>query len=283
MAKRGQPSKKPQARDRLPNAPLVEVVFELRWALWGSPGIPAPFRSDPGVLPLLHAFTTAAEQLGFVTKLDMSRVEETGAYGVIRRYKKGEALNFPLLQIGVGIFAANEGPTYQWTQYKALVLSGVKAVLESYPNLPSFPLQPSYLELRYVDMFDDVLLNTAELTEFLSRGTTARMSAPPFLMDGELFEGPTDARVVLGRRVKEWKATNFLVDCATGLREGQRGIRLETKVVTQQPGVPILRASGQFLDETERWLDFAHGFTSPFFREFVTPDLMDQFRVSNRG
>lgn len=55
MPKRRQ-TKKPL--DRLPNAPLAEVVFEMRWKLQGSgSGI---FLSDPGLLPLMSAFTTRA-------------------------------------------------------------------------------------------------------------------------------------------------------------------------------------------------------------------------------
>jgi hypothetical protein len=50
MAKKGRAKK---ALDRLPNAPLAEVVFELRWRLQGN----GPLLTDPALLPLTAAFT----------------------------------------------------------------------------------------------------------------------------------------------------------------------------------------------------------------------------------
>ena len=80
-----------------PNAPLAEVVFELRWRLVGDPSLPLPFHTDPGLLPALSQFTVEAARLGFGATRDMSRPQETGAYGIIRRFYKSVDKPFPLL------------------------------------------------------------------------------------------------------------------------------------------------------------------------------------------
>jgi uncharacterized protein (TIGR04255 family) len=121
---------------QLPNAPLVEVVFELRWQLHGGDNtLPAPLRTDPGLLPLLHAFPLRAQKLGFLQRLDMARPHEIVGHSVAARFRRSAEATFPLLQVGSGIFAANDGPFYEWQQYKAHVLNGLSALLDSYPKL----------------------------------------------------------------------------------------------------------------------------------------------------
>jgi hypothetical protein len=48
-------AKKATRTDRLANAPLIEVVFELRWKLQGGEQLPAALRADPGTIPLPRA------------------------------------------------------------------------------------------------------------------------------------------------------------------------------------------------------------------------------------
>jgi hypothetical protein len=51
-------AKKKRASDRLPKAPLTEVVFELRWARQAGPAGQPILQSDPGLLPLLERFSS---------------------------------------------------------------------------------------------------------------------------------------------------------------------------------------------------------------------------------
>ena len=49
----------------LPNAPLVEVFFELRWKLQGDAQTPLPFLVDPGYQILVGNFIADAMKYGF--------------------------------------------------------------------------------------------------------------------------------------------------------------------------------------------------------------------------
>jgi uncharacterized protein (TIGR04255 family) len=274
-------ARKKQAKlARLPNAPLVEVVFELRWKLYDD-AIPPPFRIDPGVLPLLKTFSAKMTELGFGSAQDIGRVEQTVGLSVLRRFRRAPDQAFPLMQVGSGIFATNEGPMYEWERYRDQVLQGVEVLLDSYPNLNGYPLQPDHLELRYRDIFDETLLQTGVLTEFLSRGTTMTVEPPPFLRDPERFEASMPTRVVFHATPQGRKETQFVVDFGTVVHEGRAAFSLENKVVTRDAGVPTLDTKRRFIPGLEKWLEFAHGLTSSFFKSFVRGELMEQFEKSS--
>ena len=269
------------AASQLPNAPLVEVVFELRWRLIGNEHLPPPFRTDPGLLPLLHAFASKADKLGFPNRLDMARPEEAMGHAVTTRFRKSAEAAFPLLQVGSGIFAANDGPLYEWKQFKAHALAGTLALIESYPRLPGFEFTPIYMELRYIDVFDEPLLNTPDLLNFLAKGTSLEINAPPFVYDLALFlEEPLQGRFALQGVLRGWPNSAFAIEVAsaTNTKTSRPAFRLQSKVATEAAGLPKLDAS--FRGRVTKWLEFAHGLTSPFFRSFINGNLMSQFEAT---
>src|SRR5712691_9461333 len=141
-----------QPPTQLPNAPLVEAVFEMRWALQGPPGVPTLLHTDPGFLQTQEAFSARAAKIGFPARRDMTQGPEMpGGHTISRRFFPLPEVGFPILQIGPGIFATNQSTEYDWENFRKQALQGVRAVLESYPALPNFPMNPIYLELRYVD------------------------------------------------------------------------------------------------------------------------------------
>ena len=73
---------------------------------------------------------------------------------------------------------------------------------------------------------------------------------------------------------------NFLVDFASARRapgsNAERILRLESKVVAQA-NVPKFRGASKFMLVAERWLSDAHDVTSPFFKRFLTHEVMNKF------
>jgi uncharacterized protein (TIGR04255 family) len=261
---------------RLPNAPLVEAVFELRWALPGPSG--TPWHIDPGFLPMRELFTKNVARLGFIEMRDIVGPQDVLVGNAIaRRYYLAKDRDFPLMQMGPGMFASNQSAEYDWPSFKRQVLNGTRAVLASYPPLPNFPLTPNYLELRYIDAFDAGLVGTTDLVRFLDAATTMKLEAPQFLTSKK-FGDQQQGRVLLQTIAKDWKASQFILDLASGRRQEGPIVRLETKVVTTAEGTPKLRKPQAFLSEVGKWLDFAHGITSPFFREFVKAPVMEKFK-----
>jgi uncharacterized protein (TIGR04255 family) len=272
-------AKKATRTDRLASAPLIEVVFELRWKLQGGDRIPPALRADPGTIPLLHSFETRAKELGFSNLETVTAPEQAGAYGVIRRYIRGQ-MPFPLLQVGVGIFAVNDGPAYEWSQYESLVLDGTRAMLEAYPRVPGLELVPVHLELKYINLFDQSLLNSENFFQFLARVTKMNMTPLPFLESEERFNGSLEGRISLQATTKGWKDSQFRIDIgsSTDVQTNHRQFRLESNVVTGSNGVPKLSNANLFLKDLRQWLKFARSLTSPFFKSVMTEEAMAKFR-----
>jgi hypothetical protein len=244
------PSKSAQALDRLPNAPLAEVVFEMRWALVGN----SPFLTDPGVIPLLEAFTLAAKAIGYPSFRDMGNTQQMIGHSVARRYHRNPDTNFPMLQIGQGVFAVNQSSEYEWAHFKKLALAGLKALLQSYPELRGFPLKPNYIELRYIDAFDQSLTGTTDLIEFCQKATALGISLPAMLNDGKRFTGRLTGRLIVKKDLKSAKDTHMSIDIGSGRNENSSTdiVRLESKIVSEEKGIPSLATPGKFLDGSAR-------------------------------
>jgi len=264
---------------RLPNAPLVEVVFEMRWALQGAPGLPSVFHADPGFLQTQEAFTAKAAKMGFASRRDMQPGPELpGGYTISRRFYRAADHEFPLLQIGPGVYAANQSTDYEWPSFRKQVLQGLRAVLDSYPDLPSFPMRPVHLELRYVDAFDEALAGTSDLLQFLNAATHISLTLPNFVNSSQIFRSAIGGRIMLSRPLKARKQSVFALDIGSGSRQEAKIIRLESKIVTREGGVPKLTTAAPFLREVKKWLQFANGITSPFFRELIRSEVMAKFQ-----
>jgi uncharacterized protein (TIGR04255 family) len=279
--------KRTTARDRhrrangkdtqLPSAPLSEVVFELRWQLQ-----PGPFMLfDPLLMPLLASFSAAMERTGFSSIQDVVHPQQAGSYGVARRFRKSTESPYPLMQIGPGIFAANESAQYTWKSYKQQVLDGAKALFASYPASLGFPLHPNYLELRYVDVFDNAVLEHTSLFDFIETATSLHVKLPNELINPKLFWGDATGRFALQRALRGKKDTNFSIDIVPGQTTDTKKnvIQLTSKVMSTGVGVPVVTNTRAFLVQLGRWLEFAHSVTSPFFKEFILADVKRKFTL----
>lgn len=270
------PSHRPVATLR--KAPLAEAVFELRWALHGPPELPSAFHIDPGYLLSEETFRVKVAALGFVVAKEMTAPGEVAAgYSIGKRYYQVSEQNFPLLQLGPGIFASNQSTEYNWTGFKEQAMRGIEALINSYPGLGAYSLRPNYVELRYIDAFDSSLVGTIDLVDFLATGTRLEMKVPDLLRDKDVFSDLFQGRLLLQRELKGWKSSQFISDIGSAQRGNEKIIRLETKVVTTGDGVPTLTAEKSFQNQVEEWLEFAHGLTSPYFKEVVSDKAMDKF------
>ena len=262
---------------RLPNAPLAEVVFEMRWGLQGAADVPPSFHVDPGFSLLADEFTRAAQKAGFPEMKELHAFHELMAYGIVRRFYKAQDRDFPLWQIGPGIFAVNDSSQYEWDQFKEMVLRGTDVLLSSYPKMRSFALRPIHLELRYIDIFDQELVGTVDLLEFASAATHFDLALPAYFAEAQQFDRPYSGRFALDVPVKRKKGTNFRIDFGSGQRAGQPIVRLESKVLTTGESVPTLGRKDTFIRKLSSWLQNAHNMTSPFFRSIVRPEVMTKF------
>lgn len=264
----------------LPKAPLVEVVFELRWALIQSQQF-GPFGADPGYSSLREEFSRAAKRAGFrhVTDMQPAGVPNLG-HSIDRRFYKSTGQAFPLLQIGPGIFAYNESAGYDWPKFKANCIKQVGVLLKSYPPLSSFKMSPLVMELRYIDVFDPVLEDGSptDLFGYLTDQTNFGISRPTLPNSLNGLRKHATGRLIAEYEVEGTKETIFSMDFATGKKGDAKIFRMETKVRSTGKDVAGLNVHAHFLRRLGGWLEKAHSVTSPFFSELLGTERLARYR-----
>lgn len=268
---------KTQDDSKLPNAPLVEVVFELKWNLIGDDSVPIPFRKDPGYDVLADSFVYSAGKQGFSTVQKINASNPIVAHSVDLRLYNNEKQKHPLWQIGPGIFASNESTEYDWKSFKKMTSNGVKLLFESYPDLKSFKFEPLSLELRYIDSFGSSKKTNQNLLSFLNNNTSLNVSLPGFLKNAPISNDQS-SNLVFTFPIKQKKGTFFSVQLADASINNTKSIYLQSKVFTDLRPIRVAKNITKRLKYIENWLEEAHSVTSPFFKDFVNESLMDNYR-----
>jgi len=184
---------------------------------------------------------------------------------------------FPIWQIGPGIFAANESAAYEWNAFKELTLDGTKVLLSSYPELKSFRLQPSYLELRYVDSIDSSFIGHQDIFRFLNEQTSLGIELPPFLRKRPIGKSAA-ATMDFSFPITNMKDTKFRLSVGNGRVDKKETIIVTSKVWTRSDKLSVGNTVASHLQFIGQWLEKAHAITSPFFKDFARDSLMNQFR-----
>ena len=262
---------------KLPNAPLLEVFFELQWDVPKTGGAGAlSFGYDPGFNAFESAFEVAMNAAGYTTQEVVAKEGPTFANRIVKRVRKGDDQPFPLIQIGHGIFACNVSTDYEWNDFRAFCLDGLDHVLECYPTSPTSPFRPSRAELRYVDVFNKDLLGHESLTKFLKTNSKLTHDGLGFL-NSEVFTGADQGQMVLQRSIANAEIGWFRFDVANATTHNKDSILLTSRVVKDAD------FAGEDWAENTRdavceWLGEAHNITSEFFSSFVSDDLMESFK-----
>lgn len=186
---------------RFENAPLVEVVAEVRWStqvdtLFGSmpPGVPIQISGDVGASTeqFLQRFAVEMDDLGFRNSERMYPPDAPlfpNTPAVRYRRRAGEP---PLIQIGNGIFTANGlPPTYShWGAFRPTLNAGVEALLRSRDE--SERTQPfTSVTVRYIDAFDAQFWGARTSDGFISEVLGFALNIP-----GELDEHRDKSRAI---------------------------------------------------------------------------------------
>jgi uncharacterized protein (TIGR04255 family) len=156
------------------NAPLVELIAELRWNDAASPAL-APVAGGIRVQfggnnheTLYMRFGAELYQQGFQ---NAERLIPPGFPVVnsqpVYRFKSSDKKLPVLYQVGPGLFTANATPPYRhWAEFRPVVRSGVVALLGAREDAEqAAPF--SALSLRYIDAFRPPLTRDLDVGRFL--------------------------------------------------------------------------------------------------------------------
>ena len=136
----------------IPNAPLVEAIFELRW---GNPDSEDPIKitfkpDETSFFVGQFKATASGKDFGHVERVNPLPVPFP--HIVLHRFRKAPDI-WPCYQIGLGIFTANQtNDNYDWKPFKNTIMEGLDVLDKSLPDGLS-NMNPLVVELKYIDAY----------------------------------------------------------------------------------------------------------------------------------
>jgi len=173
------------------NAPLVEIVTELRWI----PPQPVSIPAQSGAATLQFSFFGGSRQDEFFMRLGgklhqlgfqaVERLVPPGfvtlLYQPIYRYKQAAEQSPVQYQAGTGLFSAHGIPPYHsWEEFVPFVKNGIVALLESRDSKEK-ETQFATISLRYIDAFRRELTQGRSGPAFMADVLGIRVLLPDFL------------------------------------------------------------------------------------------------------
>lgn len=189
------------------NAPLVEIVAELRWT---PPNQHMLTPQVNGGVPVSIFVSNDFEEFfmrfgGECYQHDFKRTERLVPSGFpsivgqpVFRYKKGSEES-ELYQVGPGLFTANATPPYKsWNEFSPVVKNGVDALLLA-RNPAEKEVAFSKVSLRYIDAFGPSLTKGMPLEDFVSEVLGFKVGLPL----------PVSSLIAQGQKAKVFVQLNF--------------------------------------------------------------------------
>lgn len=187
------------------NAPLIELIAELRWDIPNALGLPPGLVLPPGISPAqipffgfdqsrIDSFFMRFSGEAYKAGVPLQHVERTVPSGlplapgqVVHRFKS-EPSSAEIYQIGGGVFTANAVPPYHsWTKFKPFLEKGIDLLLLARPeDEAKAQLQVS---LQYVDAYGPSITQGLTSEKFIQEKLGLKVSVPQaieslFAVDG---------------------------------------------------------------------------------------------------
>src|SRR5258708_6047398 len=258
--------------DTLSKAPLIEVIFELRW------GPLPPAQGNEGLVPVEYPLEDTelffGQFHGVMTRNGFASLERVNLLPgmsfamlpqvVTHRYRK-QPNTWPCYQVGLGIFTVNQlNEGYDWKKFKQAVLDGLGFLNEGHPKgLSGLPLMG--FELRYQDGFTFQEKETA--IDFLREKLEVKIDVPAKLTKADRVASVAEPRTLsLYMELKKPKAA-LVCNLGLGKIGGKRGYVMSTAVRSADEHKPE-RAD---VDAVAEWLEDAHYMQKLTFESLMKP------------
>jgi uncharacterized protein (TIGR04255 family) len=239
----------------LPNKPLVEAIFELRWQL--SPQQGGLVHIDPGFQIFLGRFYDKVQtNFPAIINLPTAQIPEEMVSYAVRHQFRPAPNNWPLVQVGPGIITVNETHGYTSSSFKNLVGRTVSALFEAYPtNLAE--LRPINLSLRYMNAVSYLDSNPSEVINFLQSHLHTGIEVDSKLYEGDIVGNADQINLTLNFPVRKHGA-QLSLGFASGTSKGEDALIWQLAMATADT-VP------QTLDQIVEWVKTAHRLIEQWF------------------
>lgn len=235
---------------KLKNAPLKEVIFELHWKLiLDDAGVP----HDPGFELAVGKFADKLKSdFPVHRKLPTADLPFAFIGAPIHQYWRGD-LVYPVVQHGKGMIAVNEVEAgYVWADaFRPLIFQVIDDLVASYDSNLTF----NKLVLKYVDAVD---LIGGEAQEFAARNLQTEIILH-YPVPGSL----RDFQIHQVFELRDGSMMNLNITTGTNNQTQQKAVIWST----------VVEKRGDFAkEEIERWVDYAHDESSAMFKKMLDPE-----------
>jgi uncharacterized protein (TIGR04255 family) len=249
---------------RLSNAPLQEVIFEVRWGL--RPGENNGQMEDIGFeLATGRLSTILEDKFSVYRRIVPAEIpDQMLFYRVVHQYWSGEN-QWPVIQLGPGIFTINcTDHVYDWEEiFRPLINEAIRGLMQSYRN----PIQLVFASLRYIDAI--------KTTEFSNHPENwQQFIKNNFNLEyNNFFDTRGQQKGIQIEQTFELEDRSELqLQIGSGTKNNEPAVIWQTTILKRE----------QFtVQELLKWADYAHNITHDLFVEMIKPDLYASFGGKN--
>lgn len=242
------------------DAPLIELIVELRWSVETNspPGLPPgapPFVSNTSATfdRWFNTFSTRLEELGYhnIERLVPHDFPPT-IYQPIFRYRKKRGMPFPVIQFGHGIFTINAGPPdyISWNLFRPEVESGIKALIESKPKTDDSPGKFISANVRYIDAFRAGLRADLSNFKFMRDDLQSCIQLPTGILDLAESEDLITPTMVVRFPLKDREHSILTLQIAAGQANKEPATVMEMTCNTRKAIQMSTASALEILDES---------------------------------
>ncbi|TWT62998.1 TIGR04255 family protein [Rubinisphaera italica] len=251
----------------LKNKPLVEAILEVRWSLQQkAPG----FATDPHYRLLLgRLFDRLNKEYPVHEQLETANIpDEMAGHTVQHRFRVAEG-EWPLVQLGPGVFTVNDTAKYNWPDFRKRALEATQHLFESYPKVESLKVES--LLLRYIDAID-LPSDDSDFCSYLRDMLKVSVELPPaFFGDTGVESSPVHFQLHQAFRCST-PPGSLQLRVAIGQKNESPALIWETIMQSSGEDVP------KMLKEFELWLEDSHKLVNDWFFKMIDGELHRRFK-----
>ncbi|MFV9651957.1 TIGR04255 family protein [Pseudomonas citrulli] len=207
------------------NAPLIEVIAEIKWGIGSLPPevlasmSPMGFQTESGDSEAFYSRVSEEVAVRGITRAERLMPPGFPVFPgqVVYRYKSASKLSANLMQVGPGVFTVNALPPYKsWDDFSHFISEGLDALLASRPASERDSDFAS-VNLRFINGFGKEYYAKQSRIEFL-RGMGFEVGLPG-AMD-QITKDTTDAKFNLNYTSKLPDGAVVQVNLGEGVKDG---------------------------------------------------------------
>lgn len=237
---------------KLPNAPLVEVVIELRWKITSRDefaGIQYLYGDLYNDLKKKYPFRESILPVEVPMEMTLNQA--------VHRFRAEEG-GYPLFQVGPGILTLNTtDEKYYWETF----LKDAKELFQTFFRI--YPLKSTFAPaLLYIDFFP-LEFEDHNVHEYINQYFNITYDQSFFNTD----KNPTDFNMGFGYNID---LGDLRVNLQKGRNNETEGILLQTRINGKQEALNP--------ENVNNWLIEAHDLSSRLFKQMTKGDLYESFK-----